>query len=160
MNLLLCLKLHLIIGSKLWFVCPPENSNNLCLCHPRGWQKCLEDRQKCSQVTSKCRKCLSLKRIGIAHEFFRYESYRLLFGFILFSWCIDIINWFTVLNQKKNKSCIIHCMVHDLVVHKRNPTIDNKSHSDTQEPMFVPVFKPCPSVQEALALPLRYHSLA
>ena len=52
MNLLLCLRIHLIIGSKLWVVCPEDNGDQLCLCHPRGWQKCLESREQCSEVSA------------------------------------------------------------------------------------------------------------
>jgi len=55
MNLATCIRVLLILRSNLWSLCPPERvePQDLCLCHPRGWQKCLADSQKehCAQVS-------------------------------------------------------------------------------------------------------------
>jgi len=53
MNLTLCLRLFLILNSDQWSQCSTKIGDyQMCLCHPRGWQKCMPEAKAsyCSQV--------------------------------------------------------------------------------------------------------------
>jgi len=53
MNLTLCLRLLMILNSDQWSQCSSKTEGSqMCLCHPRGWQKCMPEAKAsyCSQV--------------------------------------------------------------------------------------------------------------